>query len=151
GQASLEGCGRVSMTRLFGWSLPVAVAMAMGTIPHAVAQVSAPPSGTQGAAAPGPGPASGEVSPTGEYQEGLPIGAWMLYPSLFVGAVWDSNNNQASSNSTAQTTTGSSPDSGVSLGVSPRLVASTSDGMHSSTLYGVGDFQFFSSNTIAAD
>jgi hypothetical protein len=76
----------------------------------------------------------------------------MLYPSLFVGAVWDSNSNQAPSNSSAQTTSGSSPDSGTSLAVSPRLVATTSDGgMHSSTLYGVGDFQFFSSNTVAAD
>ena len=75
-----------------------------------------------------------------------------VIPSLFVGAVWDSNTNQASSNSTAQSTTGSSPDSGTSLAVSPRLVATTSDGgMHSSTLYGVGDFQFFNTNTVAAD
>ena len=93
-----------------------------------------------------------EIGPTGEYQEGLPVGAWTLFPSLFVGAVWDSNSNQAPSNSSAQSTSGSAPDSGTSLAVSPRLVATTSDGgMHSSTLYGVGDFQFFSSNTVAAD
>ena len=80
------------------------------------------------------------------------MGAWTLFPSLFVGAVWDSNSNQAPSNSSAQATSGSSPDSGTSLAVSPRLVATTSDGgMHSSTLYGVGDFQFFNSNTVAAD
>jgi len=145
----------VSKTRLRGGTLLVAIVVAMSTIPHALAQTSAAPSGTaqgapaQGAAAPsGYGP---EISPTGEYQAGLPLGTWMLYPELFVGAVWDSNANQASSNQAAQTATGSSPDSGTSLAVSPRLVATTSDGgMHSSTLYGVGDFQFFNSNTVAA-
>ena len=145
----------MSKTRLRGGTLLVAIVVAMSTIPHALAQTSAAPSGTaqgapaQGAAAPsGYGP---EISPTGEYQAGLPLGTWMLYPELFVGAVWDSNANQASSNQAAQTATGSSPDSGTSLAVSPRLVATTSDGgMHSSTLYGVGDFQFFNSNTVAA-
>ena len=124
----------------------------MSTIPHALAQNAAPPSGAQGAVAPVAVPSSGEIAPTGEYQGGLPLGAWMLYPELFVGAVWDSNSNQASSNQPAQTATGSSPDSGTSLAVSPRLVATTSDGgMHSSTLFGVGDFQFFSANTVTAD
>src|SRR6516162_2508196 len=126
----------------------------MGTIPHAFAQSSAAPASpaapAQGAAAP-----SGygqEIAPTGEDQGGLHVGAWTLYPELFVGAVWDSNSNQASSNQAAQTITGSSPDSGTSLAVSPRLVASTSDGgMHASTLFGVGDFQFFGDNTITAD
>ena len=133
----------------------MAIAVAMSTIPHALAQTSAAPtSAAQGAAAQGAAAPSGygqEITPTGEYQAGLPLGAWMLYPELFVGAVWDSNANQASSNQAAQTATGSSPDSGTSLAVSPRLVATTSDGgMHSSTLYGVGDFQFFNSNTVAA-
>src|SRR6516162_5327736 len=126
----------------------------MGTIPHAFAQSSAAPASpaapAQGAAAP-----SGygqEIAPTGEYQAGLPVGAWMLYPELFVGAVWDSNSNQASSNQATQTATGSSPDSGTSLAVSPRLVATSSDGgMHTSTLFGVGNFEFFGTNTVAAD
>jgi hypothetical protein len=127
----------------------VAIAVAMSTIPHALAQTSTPPT-AQGAAAP-----SGygqEISPTGQYEGGLQVGAWTLFPELFVGAVWDSNSNQASSNQPTQTATGSSPDSGTSLAVSPRLVATSSDGgMHSSTLFGVGDFQFFSANTVAAD
>ena len=76
----------------------------------------------------------------------------MLYPSLFVGAVWDSNPNQAPSNQAARVSSGSFPDSGTSLAVSPRVVATTTDGgMHSSTLYGVGDFQFFNTNTATAD
>jgi hypothetical protein len=129
----------------------MAMAVAMSAISPALAQ-SAAPSGAQGAVAPVAVPSSGEISPTGEYQGGLPLGTWMLYPELFVGAVWDSNSNQASSNQAAQTATGSSPDSGTSLAVSPRLVATSSDGgMHASTLFGVGDFQFFSANTVAAD
>src|SRR5262249_34855464 len=135
-----------------GWSFLVAIAMAMSIVPHAIAQSVAPPSGAQASVAPVGVPSSGEIVPTGEYQAGLPVGVWMLYPELFVGAVWDSNSNQATSNSTAQALTGSAPDSGTSLAVSPRLVATTSDGgMHSSILFGVGDFQFFNSNTITAD
>jgi hypothetical protein len=134
----------------------VAIAVAVSTVPHALAQTSAAPTGAaQGTAAQGAAAPSGtgqEISPTGEYENGVQLGAWMLYPELFVGAVWDSNSNQASSNQAAQTATGSSPDSGTSLAVSPRLVATTSDGgMHSTMLYGVGDFQFFSANTVAAD
>jgi len=141
---------------LWGRTFLVAVAMATSTIPHARAQTS--PTGAA-AAPPAPAPSGygQEITPTGEYTEGLPIGAWILYPSVFVGAVWDSNSNQASSNQATQTITGSSPDSGTSLAVSPRIVARTSDsgseggGLHSTTLFGVGDFQFFSNNTLSAD
>jgi hypothetical protein len=143
-------------TRSSEWLIAVSMALIVGTVCPSFAQQTTP-SGSQGqttsSGSQGNAPSGGpEVSPTGEYQEGLPVGAWTLFPSLFVGAVWDSNKNQASSNSTAQSTTGSSPDSGTSLAVSPRLVATSSDGgMHSSTLYGVGDFQFFNTNTAAAD
>src|SRR5689334_21024347 len=132
-----------------GWLLAVSMALIMGTAAPSVAQRTtssgsqgqATSSGSQGSAAPsgspGNAPSGGpEISPTGEYKEGLPVGAWTLFPSLFVGAVWDSNSNQASSNQAAQTATGSSPDAGTSLAVSPRLVANTSDGaIHSTTLF----------------
>jgi hypothetical protein len=143
-------------TRSSGWLIAVSMALIMGTLSPSLAQQT-PSSGSQGqttSSGSQGNPSSGgpEISPTGEYQGGLPIGTWMLYPELFVGAVWDSNSNQASSNQPAQTATGSSPDSGTSLAVSPRLVATSSDGgMHSSTLFGVGDFQFFGTNTVAAD
>ena len=106
----------MSRTRTWGWALLVAIAVAMSTIPHALAQTSAPPTGAaqgapaQGAPAQGAAAPSGfgqEISPTGQYQGGVPIGTWMLYPELFVGAVWDSNSNQASSNQATQTATGS--------------------------------------------
>jgi hypothetical protein len=66
-------------------SFVLAIALAMSTIPHALAQTSAPPSGAaaQGAAAQGaatqgaaaPGGYGQEISPTVEYKEGLPVGA----------------------------------------------------------------------------
>ena len=75
----------------------MAIAVAMSTIPHALAQTgAAPANAAQGAAAQGAAAPSGfgqEIAPTGEYQAGVPLGAWMLYPELFVGAVWDSNSN----------------------------------------------------------
>ena len=40
-------------------------------------------------------PPNGEISPTGEYKEGVAVGPWMLYPSIFVGGVYNSNFNQA--------------------------------------------------------
>ena len=88
----LEGQRRVSRTRGGGWTFVVAIAMATSIIPHARAQTTAAPTGAaQGAPAqPAPAPTpSGygqEIAPTGEYQEGLPIGTWILYPSVFVGA-----------------------------------------------------------------
>src|SRR5262249_33838445 len=105
-----------------GWGFLVAMAVAMSTIPHTVDDRAAPPSGAQGAVAPVALPSSGEIAPTGGEYTGLPVGAWTLFPSLFVGAVWDSNNNQASSNQGTQRATGSAPDSGTSLEVSPRIV-----------------------------
>ena len=87
-------------------------------------------------------PPNGEISPTGEYKEGVAVGPWMLYPSIFVGGVYNSNFNQAA--------TAANTDSGWSLRVAPRLIATSTDGaIHSTTLYGVGDFQFFNGNTVS--
>ena len=55
------------------WVLVVSMALTMGAVPRSSAQ---------------------EIAPTGEYKEGLPVGGWMLYPSIFVGAEYDSNFNQ---------------------------------------------------------
>jgi hypothetical protein len=86
----------------------------------------------------------GEVAPTGPYQEGLALAGWMVYPSLYAGAVYDDNFHQSSS--------GTAQDSGFAARFSPRLVATTSDGgMHATTLYGAGDFRFFNADTVSAD
>ena len=68
----------------------------------------------------------------------------MYYPSIFVGGVYNSNSNQAA--------TSTNKDSGWSARVAPRLIATGTDGaIHSTTLFAVGDFQFFNDNTVNAD
>src|SRR6516164_9792033 len=68
-----------------------------------------------------------EIAPTGQYTPGLPVGGWMLYPSIFVGADYDSNFNQSA--------TGNTKDSGTSLRVSPRLTGNYDGGIHKTTIY----------------
>ena len=103
------------------WVLVVSMALTMGAVPRSSAQ---------------------EIAPTGEYKEGLPVGGWMLYPSIFVGAEYDSNFNQLA--------TGNRRDAGTSLRVSPRLTGSYDGGIHTTQLYGVVDARFFNADTIAA-
>ena len=92
------------------------MALIMGTVSPCFAQDSAA-SGGQGSAASGNqgDTASGgpEISPTGEYKEGLAIGGWMFSPEIFLGAVYNSNTNQLAD--------GAAND-GTSLRVSPRIV-----------------------------
>lgn len=60
---------------------------------------------------------------------GLPLGGWMLYPTLFAGVVYDDNVNPNQLNRS----------SGVGLRLVPRLVAVRNTGIHNSTLYGSVD------------
>ena len=103
------------------WLLLLAIASTIDAVPRSLAQ---------------------EIAPTGQYTPGLPVGGWMLYPSIFVGANYDSNFNQSAS--------GTSRDSGISLRVSPRLTGSYDGGIHKTTIYGVVDARFFNANNIAA-
>jgi hypothetical protein len=103
------------------WLLLVSIASAIGAVPRSSAQ---------------------EVAPTGGYTPGLAVGGWMLYPSIFVGADYDSNFNQSA--------TGNTKDSGTSLRVSPRLTGSYDGGIHKTTIYGVVDARFFNADNIAA-
>ena len=64
----------------FAWAVLVSMALAVGFAPRSFAQ------GAQG------------ITPAGEYREGLPLGAWMVYPSIFFGATYNDNINQSLSN-----------------------------------------------------
>ena len=141
--------GRWIRAKLCGSFLAVCVALIVGAAPPSFAQgnVSADTPGAAGSNI----PPSGEISPTGEYKEGLAVGPWMYYPSIFVGGIYNSNSNQAPNNSN-QAVTGTNKDSGWSARVAPRLIATGTDGaIHSTTLFAVGDFQFFNDNTVSAD
>ena len=106
---------------LFGWATIVSMALLVGIVPRSLAQ---------------------EIAPTGQYQEGLMLGAWTLYPKAYVGAVWDSNINQQPSG-TAQT-------SGTEVRAVPYLVGVYDGGIHRSTVYGVADACFFDANSLSA-
>ena len=107
-------------TQLMGWAAFAALASIVGLAPPAFAQ---------------------EVSPTGQYKEGLAIGSWLVYPKIFVGAVWDSNANQ-------YTTQNSNSDVGVR--VVPDIRAFYDGGIHKTLLYGVADARFLNSDTVSA-
>ena len=129
--------GRGVRTNVYGSAVLVAVASMLVTAPRASAQLVSAPSDQ---------PASSQgISPVGPYQEGVPtIGGWMLFPSLSVGGNYDDNFKQSAS--------GTDHDSGGALRVAPRLVATHTDGgIHSSSIYGIGDLRFFNADTIAAD
>src|SRR5262249_62631 len=82
-----------------------------------------------------------EVSPSGQYREqGLPVLGWLLYPSIFVGATYDTNSNQ----------TNNETNNSVSLRVVPRLTGTHDGGMQRSTFYGVVDARFFNADTVGA-
>src|SRR6516162_5441614 len=130
-----------------GWGIVVSMVLIMGTLSPSFAQYAAP--GSQaGAPASSQGcpPASSasyggqEISPVGEYQEGLALGGWMFSPEIFLGAVYNSNPNQLATN----------PDNGWSLRVSPRITGFYDGGMYKTSVYGVMDGEFFNTNTIAA-
>jgi hypothetical protein len=79
------------------------------------------------------------VSRTREYQA-LPVGSWMLYPSLFVGGVYDTNPSQAAGTRT--------PSFGGR--VVPSLLAESNDGISKSTFYGTMDGRAYSADTASA-
>jgi hypothetical protein len=101
--------------------LLVSMALTMGAVPCSFAQ---------------------EIAPTGEYKPGVPVGAWMLYPSIFVGASYDTNFDQTAS--------GPQRDSGTSLRVSPRFTGNYDGGIHKTSAYGILDARFFDANNVAA-
>src|SRR5262249_25624135 len=71
----------------------------------------------------------------------LPIGGWVLYPTVFLGAVYDSNVNQ---NVTAK-------NSRWGGRIVPSLLAEATDGIHTSTLYGMADVRAYGDGTTVRD
>ena len=112
---------RGKRAELFGWATIVSMALLVGIVPRSLAQ---------------------EIAPTGQYQEGLMLGAWTLYPKIYVGAVWDDNVHQQA--------TGVPDTSRTGARAVPYLAALYDGGIHRSTVYGVADARFFDANTISA-
>ena len=71
--------------------------------------------------------------PSGDYKA-LPVGGWLLTPSLFAGAVYDSNVFQSPQQ----------PVAASGFRIAPSLVANLNSGVHNTTLYGNLDGSFYS-------
>ena len=103
------------------WRALIIAALIVGTVPHAFAQFGQ------------------ELGPVGQYRQGVPVGVWTLYPSLFGGAVYDDNTSQLNGHN-----------AGTSGRLVPNLSAIWNTQNHQTTLYGVVDAQFFDANTVSA-
>ena len=64
--------------------------------------------------------------------EGLPVGDWMLYPSLFVGVAYNDNHFLTPTNRHAST----------GLRVRPAIEAARDDGLHRTSLFAAADLHF---------
>ncbi|TDX62149.1 hypothetical protein EDE12_11155 [Methylosinus sp. sav-2] len=71
-------------------------------------------------------------TPTREYQ-GLPLGGWMLYPSLLVAGTYDDNPFQAPSDRKGA--------AGTHL--RPSFIADRDNGLHHTTVFTIGDFRIY--------
>jgi hypothetical protein len=122
-------------TQLMAWAACAALASFVGPAPPAFAQAQ-------------------EIAPTGEYTEGVPVGAWKLYPKAFVGAIWNDNINQSPSSAPPafgnNTAFDNQNSSNTAVRLVPHLVGVYDGGIHKSTVYGVADAQLFNGNTVAA-
>jgi hypothetical protein len=71
----------------------------------------------------------------------LPVGGWLLYPTLFVGTVFDDNVTQSATDKTSS--------AGVRL--VPSLLAEATDGIHKTTFYGMADARAYADPANNAD
>jgi hypothetical protein len=78
------------------------------------------------------------VRPGREYGA-LPVGMWLLYPTVFFGAIYDDNVRQTS------------VDRKASWGgrLVPSLLAEATDGIHKSTFYGMADIRGYANSDVS--
>jgi hypothetical protein len=106
----------------FAWGPVVCAALIGGSACNALAidlsdAVNSPPQSKKAA-----------ETPNRDYN-GLPVGGWMLYPTLFAGLVHDDNIFQTQTNRV----------SAFGVRITPSLKAKWSNGIHSTSLYGTVD------------
>jgi hypothetical protein len=110
------------MPKGFRWVVLASMALTLGAVPRSFAE---------------------EVAPAGEYQEGIHVDGWTVFPSIFVGGVYNTNVNQSA--------TGTDRSSDFGLRVAPHVAGTYDGGIHKTTFYGVVDAEFFNGNTVAAN
>ena len=144
---------RGMLIKRFGSLILVLTVLTAGAVTEFFAQ-NAPTGFGQDAPAGGPGyygPAGGPTGgqgyapangPSGAYKEGVAAGPWYLFPSIFVGGVYDSNISQAAQ--------GTPVESGWGVRAVPRLTGFYDGGIHKTTVYGVFDGEYFPDSNVGA-
>jgi hypothetical protein len=69
----------------------------------------------------------------------LPVGSWLLYPTVFFGAMYDDNVNQSPGPANKTSSFGGR--------LVPSLLAETTDGIHKSTFYGMMDARGYTASS----
>ena len=77
------------------------------------------------------------TKPSREYSA-LPVGSWLLYPTVFFGAMYDDNVNQSPGPANRTSSPGGR--------IVPSLLAEATDGIHKSTFYGMLDARGYTAN-----
>jgi len=111
-----------------GWGVLATAALIVGMIPGAFAADMAIP------ATESPTVESTPVQ-SGPFRPGFPIDSWMIYPSIYLGAVFDDNVRQAAN--------GVDHTSRLGVRVVPNFIETYDGGIHQATLYQVVDARFF--------
>lgn len=73
----------------------------------------------------------------GRAEEALPLGNWLVYPSAFVGGIYDTNVNQSSTN----------VQSSAGVRLAPSFLAENTGGLTKTTLYGTADGRIYTNSS----
>jgi hypothetical protein len=76
---------------------------------------------------------------SGRAEDAMVAGSWLIYPTAFVGGVFDTNPNQL----------GTHAQSSGGLRVTPSLLAQTANDISKTTIYGVADSQLYTNQSSA--
>jgi len=118
------------------WAFAATATLLSGLISPAAAQVGSLGGLTGPALTPPPVITSDRVDPfaqPGREYTALPLGPWLVYPTIFLGAIFDDNVRQTE---VARVSSG-----GARL--VPSLLAETTDGIYKTTLYGMADGRLY--------
>ena len=74
-------------------------------------------------------------------EEGVPVNGWLLFPSIFAGAVFNDNIYSSTTNRVSR----------LGFRLQPKFTAERNDGIHATSLYANGDFQFYPSAMSASN
>ncbi|HUC62890.1 MAG TPA: outer membrane beta-barrel protein [Alphaproteobacteria bacterium] len=113
-----------------GYRVACACVVAFGFASTAAAQTVTAPPVSSDASNPAAPPTRSDV------EHAMPLGSWLVSPSMFLGGIYDSNVNQSATNKI----------SSWGVRATPSFLAQTTDGILKSTLYGLADVRAYTAS-----